>query len=110
LEVWEDAVYIRAAKLSLMLLTSINIFENTGLSRSVPSLHRAWFSNVMGKPTNLFFMEIKKTIATKTADEKRLLITVDDEKVILVLDHQHLIVISREQWESMRDSVENLKH
>ncbi len=55
-------------------------------------------------------MEIKKTIATKTADEKRLLITVDDEKVILVLDHQHLIVISREQWESMRDSVENLKH
>jgi hypothetical protein len=61
----------------------------------------------MGKPTNLFFMEIKKTIATKTVDEKRLLITVDQEKVILVLDYLHLIVISREQWESMRDSVED---
>ncbi len=52
-------------------------------------------------------MEIKKTIATKTVDEKRLLITVDQEKVILVLDYLHLIVISREQWESMRDSVED---
>ena len=56
LEVWEDAAYIRAAKLSLMLLTLINIFENTGLSRSVPSLHRAWFSNVMGKPTLIFIL------------------------------------------------------
>ena len=66
MEVWEDAVYIRAAKLSLMLLTLINIFENTGLSRSVPSLHRAWFSNVMGKPTNLFFMSVTKKLQVKT--------------------------------------------
>ncbi len=53
LEVWGDVVYIRFAKLGFDVINSINIFQNTGLSRNVPSLHRAWFSSVMGKPTLL---------------------------------------------------------
>jgi hypothetical protein len=52
-------------------------------------------------------MEIKKTLVTKTEDGKSLLITTDGGKVILVLDHQHLIVISNEQWEKMCNDVEN---
>ena len=53
LKVREFVVYIRVAKLGFDVINSINIFQNTGLSRSVPSLHRAWFSSVMGKPTLL---------------------------------------------------------
>jgi hypothetical protein len=56
LEVWEVVVYIRVAKLGFDVINSINIFQNTGLSRSVPSLHRAWFSSVMGKPTLIIFL------------------------------------------------------
>ena len=58
MEVWEVVPYIRVAKLGFDVINSINIFQNTGLSRSFLLFIESGFSSVIGGPTLIIFMAI----------------------------------------------------